>query len=625
MVTARPAAWHSSRWLRLGLPALIAAAVGHWLWERQQATRTAAQLQGAVVSLAACVTEGRPPEAIDPDSARILQQQVFRRLALSLPDARPLARCEALASAAASQAREHQRHLYHRAPAEVRELAELTARLQAFDAEATALELSRRPEPSAPPSPTLGLIADLARGLQLACQIAQAERAFDTGTCPNQGAAAQLPTSRPAFVSELPEPVQRFELRPLPHPPGSAGARATLAVSLFGRRGARRHWVAVEPPPDQAGAGWTALAPADGQSLGLSRVAWRGDTLVEASAEGLRLMRAASDGTLSVSLALPGPMGAPGAQPNPPGAAGAGATHGAAAPSVIVPELGDPALWPQPGGPAWLSYDPTGVKLTSFVDGKVSHTVQQRTTRQRTTQQAPQRRTVQLKGQLERVGAHGALLREPSTDSLAYLSPQGEPIAHLTLPGELLWQGRALTCGDAEAQLVEARRDAGGGPAGSIELFLVTLTERAVESRAVPRQAPSPTLLCDRGAPKLLRSSAEGVSIRDPKTGAELKLSTPVAFDAAAAATVTAAGGPQGLVVSYLLGGVLVAQRLTAEGSSEPTLLAHLNERGAPATPRVLVRPSGAWLVVFRRHGGSTRASQLRLEVLESADGLSWR
>ncbi len=620
MATAPAAAWHSSRWLRLGLLALIVAAVGHWLWEREQATRTAAQLQGAVVSLAACVTEGRPPEAIDPDSARILQQQVFRRLALSLPDARPLARCAPLASAAASQARAHQRHLYHRAPAEVRELAELTARLQAFDAEATALALSRRPEPTAPPSPTLGLIADLARGLQLACQIAQAERAFDS-SCPNQGAPAQVPSSRPAFVSELPEPLQRYELRPLPHPPGSTSARATLAVSMFGRRGARRHWVAMEPPPDQAGAGWTALAPADGQSLRLSRVAWRGDTLVEASAEGLRLLRAATDGTLSVSFALPSPA-APGAQPKPSGSSqtpvGAKAPQ-AAAPNVIIPELGDPALWPQPGGAAWLSHEPTGVKLTSFVDRTVSPAVEGQAAQGQAT------RTVPLKGQLEQVGAHGALLREPNVGSLAYLSPRGEPLAQLTLPGELLWQGRALGCGDLEAWLVEARRGADAGQADSNELFLVTLTERAVESRAVPRQAPGPTLLCDHGAPKLLRSSREGVSVQDPKTGAELKLSTPVAFDAAAAATVNAAGGPHGLIVSYLLGGALVAQRLTAEGSSEPILLAQQNERGAPVTPRVLVRPSGAWLVVFRRHGGSTRASQLRLEVVESTDGLSWR
>lgn len=638
---------------RLVLLILGGLGVGHWYQARTSATQTAALLHGSVGQLGACVVGGRPPDPLNPDAARALDGMLFRRLALSLETARPLADCAELALRVRERAAAHRENFYHRSPAEVTELSDIAGRLVSLDLNQSAMALSKQPEPGQAESTTQALLRDLGRALTLSCDIAQAEKAYAVGACPVPGApsdAPAAPTTAPRIALDisLGEPVASFELTQ-----GASAGEPRVLVSAVGRRGTVRSWIAGLVKSDQAEAAWRTLAvpaptppePAAADRRAADRrAADRGAAAhpepepatsakpqapaaarlaLVASASGWWLLEASRGGSrvFAVDAALTSAT----QQLQVPSAPGEAAPAPRAAP---VPWLGAALLPLGPDLVAVPAAAPTETQLSWL-----SH-------------DGTQLRTATLKGRLVAalLAPPRVLVADPWVNDAA-----GETTLSVWRVAERgVTQGAQLKVSHFafDPQGPSAGCSSQGGAAEDLLLmgsktrnWLLRLPPAAdkLSFHSWPARAPESLHMgCGCEAPFVVRAVEKQLTVLElakqpgdqpdtqPPAGAPLE--TPVLFSGRAASGSSAACSAGGRVIAYSVGGAVLTQRIAQDGkASAPVQLAGPSDQGHATAPW-LISQGDRLLVFWRRLGGATRGDRLRLEVAETRDaGLTWR
>ncbi|MCA9647685.1 MAG: hypothetical protein KC492_43645, partial [Myxococcales bacterium] len=464
-----------------------------------------------------------------------------------------------------------------------------------------AEELSKKPGDGSE-SPTLGLVADTNRLLELTCQVAQAEKAYDVGACPLTGEAASgVPAPRLALEVSLGEPIANFRMA------ADASPTPRVVVATRGRRNRFGSWVAGAFTQAEGAASWRTLslltpdAPAAPADRSLPRI----DLL--SSEQGLRISESFahvgrayfSDPALTkLTLALD--------------VAGEGDVQAAAATKSKLP---DARLVPlSDGGFVWIhqATDPKAEPTTQFTYYDA-----------------------QRKAQSTRTVA-GSLIAAASVPPRAFLEHQGVQLVPL---GPTQTEALAAPAGLPEAyEVLESRDRCGGatallgrGPGGASLLLYSADKSTPISQRWQLPEGTRPNLVCGRCAPRILEVTKERLTLREPAAPTKpLSVDTPVLFNANSALRTEATCVDRTTLLAYIVGGALLVQRVTPEGSGEPVEVARPGELGNASQPLLLLLPTAdqtppGLLVFWRRAGGKTRSDVLRIEFAESADlGLTW-
>lgn len=593
-------AWSRGRWALLALAALVA---GHWYVSRSTATETAARLHGAASQFAACVAGARPPDPGAPEARRALEAMLFKRLALSLSQAKPLATCAPLALTVRAQAQIHGDNFYRRSPNEVETIETIAERLATFDYEQPALALSKKPGAGAE-SPTLGLIGDTNRLLELTCRVAQAEKAYDTGACPLTGEEARgVPDPRLALEVSLGEPIADYRMTL------GASPAPRLVVAARGRRTKFGSWVAGAYSQPGSPASWrtlslvapeTAAAPPGRELPYLALSSSDGGSSVSQSfTTAGRAYR--TDSALSKATPV------------------LAVDTEAGSPTTQAPTISRIVTLPH-GGHVWIRTEssegvpPTSTRVTYYdAEGK------QLSSR---TLAGSLLSAMNLPPRL--------ILRAAGLESVRLELLDGEPPPPVTL----------YASGDESAPftLLESQERCGGSGLAA----LLGRTGQAATLVRLPDEAPAqiqrwnlaqgtrPSLVCGACTPRILEVTQGKLSLRDLETKKTQSIDTPVLFGANSAIRTEAACVERTTVLAYIVGGALLVQRVTPEGSEAPIEVARPGEQGNTTQPQFLLLPAQdreppRLLVFWRRAGGKTRSDVLRIEFAESTDvGVTW-
>ncbi len=592
-------AWSRGRWALLALAALGFA---HWYVSRRSATETAARLHGAASQFAACVVGARPPDPGSPEAKRGLEAMLFKRLALSLSKAKPLEPCASLAASLKAQAQIHKDNFYHRSPNEVQTIATIADRLAGLDYTRDAAAWSTKPGTDAQ-SPTLELIADTNRLLELTCKVAQAEKVYDVGACPLAGEAARgVPDPRLALEVSLGEPIADFRMTLAANP------APRLAVATRGRRAKFGAWVAGAVAQPGSAASWRTLSLSlpDGPTAPPGRELPQLGLL--ASGQGLRVTESfgnagrafsvddgllAASSTLSVDRAVD--------------TAAEQASRSSPPSTSVVPLAADTFAWilPATSGASTrvVYYDARGEQLSEHeYPGALL-----------TATATPARLY------LEQSGLLTAPLEAPG-DQAADLAPA------LPLPEDLTLIETREMCGDERASALLFR--------GESAASLIRYPEGNAKPSTVTWPLTSgtrPNLICGACEARILEVTKDRLALRDPKDPKRAQqVDSPVLFGANAALRTEATCVDRTTLLAFVVGGALLVQRVTPEGSEAPVEVARPGEQGNATQPQLLLLSTGGGapprLVVFwRRAGGKTRADLLRIEFAESVDlGKTW-
>ncbi|MCA9633952.1 MAG: hypothetical protein KC766_40165 [Myxococcales bacterium] len=588
-------AWSRGRWALLALGAGVAA---HWYVSRRTATETAARLHGAASQFAACVAGARPPDPMSPEARRGLEAMLFKRLALSLSKAKPLTACEPLLAEVTKRANIHADNFYRRAPNEVSSIQTIAQRLQTLDFTQEARQWSRKPGDGSE-SPTLQLIADTQRLLQLTCQVAQAEKAYDVGACPLTGETARgLPDPRLALEVGLGDPIADFELR------ASANPAPRLTVAARGRRGKFGAWLAGAFAQPGAAASWRTLSlnlpalpppPPDRSLPRLELQSSQSELRVTQSFAGAGRAFSADPGlskaTLGLSLTAPRP-----------------ADSGTAA----VPSA---RLVPLPNGAsAWIHMETAGETRIDYYDARGQPLSSQRLDgAPLATGAAPPR--LFLRGD-------GLEVRRLDSDA-----PDSKPLAEQPFPPDHTLLQSLDGCGAEPVTALLGRSDRGAS------LLTYDDTARAGDSFSWKLdRGTRPSLVCGLCPPRVLEATGDALALRRPSDDPQRTqaIDTPVLFGANAALQTDATCVDRTTLLAYVVGGAVLVQRVMPGGSEAPTEVARPSEQGNATHPTwLLLPPQDAepprLLLFWRRAGGKTRSDLLRIEFAESADlGKSW-
>ncbi|MGE0321368.1 MAG: hypothetical protein AB7K71_27795 [Polyangiaceae bacterium] len=585
-------AWTRGRWALLALAAL---AGGHWYVSRRSATETAARLHGAASQFAACIVDARPPDPSSSDAKRGLEALLLKRLALSRSRTKPLEACAPLAAAVENESKIHADNFYHRSPNEVATIRTIAQRLGAFDYGRSAVELSKKPGDGSE-SPTLGLIGDTNRLLELTCQVAQAEKAYDVGACPLTGEAARgVPTPRLALEVSLGEPIADYRMAV------AASPAPRVIVAARGRRARYGSWVAGAFAQPGGGASWRTLSllspdePPAPSDRSLPRLELLG------SEQGLRV----SESFATAGRAYTIDAGLTKATLALQVTAEASAKSQASAPEArVVPLRGDAFAWihAAKGEQAEPSTE------IAYFD----------------SQGKPQAASTEA----------GALLATTSIPPRVFLRHEGVQMLPLTLatksdapapaplPGDYAVVESRDRCGETSALLAR-------GPGGATLLLYSDSPNPVTKSWKLP-EGTRPNLVCGSCAPRILEVTKDRLALRELDGFKITPVDTPVLFNGNAALRAEAACVDRTTLLAYVVGGALLVQRVTPEGSDAPVEVARPGEFGNATQPQLLLLPAAGTqppgiLVFWRRAGGKTRSDNLRIEFAESADlGHTW-